>query len=89
MLDNPPSEEIVMQSLADALPPELAAQIHPDWRENEAEYWAARDTLLAQFAGKWIGFCQRRRDCVRNKRCGRFSRRDANGETSVGDVCRR
>jgi hypothetical protein len=25
-----------MQSLADNLPPEIARQIHPDWRKNEA-----------------------------------------------------
>jgi hypothetical protein len=45
-----------MKSLADALPPEIAAQIHPDWRRNEAEYWAVRDRLLGEYEGKWIGF---------------------------------
>jgi hypothetical protein len=45
-----------MQSLADQLPPEIAKQIHPDWRKNEAEYWAPRDQLLDQYRGKWIGF---------------------------------
>ncbi len=45
-----------MQSLADQLPPEIARQIHPDWRKNEADYWAARDQLLSQYAGQWIGF---------------------------------
>ena len=35
-----------MRSLADALPPEIAGQIHPAWRRNEADYWAARDRLL-------------------------------------------
>jgi predicted aspartyl protease len=38
------------------LPPEIARQIHPDWRKNEAAYWAARDQLLSQFSGQWIGY---------------------------------
>jgi hypothetical protein len=38
-----------MKSLADNLPPEIAVQIHPDWRKNEADYWAVRDSLLSQF----------------------------------------
>jgi hypothetical protein len=45
-----------MRSLADGLPPEIAQQIHPDWRKNEAAYWAARDQLLTQYQGQWIGF---------------------------------
>ena len=45
-----------MNSLADALPPEIAQQIHPDWRKNEAAYWAVRDQLLGQYHGQWIGF---------------------------------
>src|SRR5438094_151608 len=45
-----------MKSLADALPPEFARQIHPDWRENEATYWTVRDQLLAEYQGQWIGF---------------------------------
>src|SRR5438128_9126992 len=45
-----------MKSLADELPPEIAQQIHPDWRKNEAAYWAVRDQLLGQYCGQWIGF---------------------------------
>lgn len=45
-----------MKSLADALPPEIAQQIHPDWRKNEADYWSLRDELLTQYQGQWIGF---------------------------------
>src|ERR1700738_1557945 len=45
-----------MKSLADGLPPEIARQIHPDWRMNEAAYWAVRDQLLSQYQGQWIGF---------------------------------
>ena len=45
-----------MKSLADGLPPEIARQVHPDWRKNEAAYWDVRDQLLAQYAGQWIGF---------------------------------
>src|SRR5438309_10896385 len=45
-----------MKSLADALPPEIARQISPDWRRNEAGYWAVRDQLLAQYRDQWIGF---------------------------------
>jgi hypothetical protein len=45
-----------MKSLADGLPPEIAQQIHADWRKNEATYWAVRDQLLAQYQGQWIGF---------------------------------
>ena len=45
-----------MNSIADQLPPEIAQQIHPDRRKNEADYWAVRDQLLAQYDGQWIGF---------------------------------
>jgi Family of unknown function (DUF5678) len=45
-----------MKSIADQLPPEIARQIHPDWRKNEAAYWAVRDQLLSQYEGQWIGF---------------------------------
>jgi len=45
-----------MKSLADALPPEIARKIHPDWRKNEAAYWSMRDQLLGQYQGRWIAF---------------------------------
>jgi hypothetical protein len=45
-----------MNSIADQLPPEIAWQIHPDRRKNEAGYWAVRDRLLAQYQDQWIGF---------------------------------
>jgi hypothetical protein len=45
-----------MQSLADGLPPEIAKQVHPNWRKNEADYWAARETLLADYRNRWIAF---------------------------------
>jgi hypothetical protein len=45
-----------MKSLADRLPPEIAQMIHPDWRKNEAAYWAVRDQLLSQYQDRWIGF---------------------------------
>lgn len=45
-----------MKSIADLLPPEIARQIHPDRRKNEAAYWAVRDQLLDQYRGQWIGF---------------------------------
>ena len=45
-----------MKSIADQLPPEIARQIHPDWRKNEAAYWAVRDQLLGHYQGQWIGF---------------------------------
>src|SRR5260370_41553156 len=45
-----------MKSLADAQPPEIAQQIDPDWRKNEAGYWAVRDQLLSQYQSQWIGF---------------------------------
>ncbi|HEY7155265.1 MAG TPA: hypothetical protein VH575_14985 [Gemmataceae bacterium] len=49
-----------MKSIADQLPPEIARQIHPDRRKNEAEYWGARDQLLSQYQGQWIGFADGR-----------------------------
>src|SRR5438094_804268 len=49
-----------MKSLADELPPEIAQQIDPEWRKNEAEYWAGRDQLLRQYQGQWIGFADGR-----------------------------
>src|SRR6266849_5756799 len=45
-----------MKSLADTLPPEIAQQIDPDWRKNEAAYWAVRDQLLDQYRGERVGF---------------------------------
>ncbi len=45
-----------MRSIADQLPAEIAMQIHPDRRKNEAEYWTMRDRLLAQYSNQWIGF---------------------------------
>ena len=45
-----------MKSLADELPPEIAKQVHPEWRKNETGYWAVRDQLLSQHKGRWIGF---------------------------------
>jgi hypothetical protein len=47
-----------MKSLADSLPPDVARQIHPDWRKNEAAYWAVRDQLLARYQGQWIAFAE-------------------------------
>lgn len=45
-----------MKSIADQLPPEIAGQLHPDRRKNEAEYWAVRDQLLDQYRDQRIGF---------------------------------
>lgn len=45
-----------MPSIADQLPPEIASQIHPDRRKNEAAYWTVRDRLLPRFRGQWVGF---------------------------------
>ena len=45
-----------MKNIADQLPPEIARQIHPERRKNEVEYWTARDQLLEQYRGQWIGF---------------------------------
>jgi hypothetical protein len=49
-----------MKSIANQLPPEIAAQIHPDRRKNEAAYWDIRDQLLPQYQGQWIGFAEGR-----------------------------
>ena len=38
-----------MKSLADGLPPEIAQQVHLDWRKNEADYWELRESLLDQY----------------------------------------
>jgi hypothetical protein len=45
-----------MKSIADQLPPEIAKQIHPDWRKNELAYWAVRDQLLSKYSGQWVAF---------------------------------
>jgi hypothetical protein len=42
------------------LPPEIAAQVHPDRRRNEEEYWAVRDQLVEQYRGQWVGFANGR-----------------------------
>jgi hypothetical protein len=49
-----------MKSLSEGLPPDIARQIHPDWRKNEADYWAARDQLLPDHQNQWIGFADGR-----------------------------
>jgi hypothetical protein len=49
-----------VRSIADQLPPEIARQLHPDRRKNEAAYWAVRDQLLDQYRGQWIGFAEGR-----------------------------
>jgi hypothetical protein len=49
-----------VKSIADQLPPEIAKQIHPDRRKNEADYWAVRDQLLVQYQGQWVGFADGR-----------------------------
>jgi hypothetical protein len=46
----------LMNNIANQLPPEIARQIHPDRRKNEADYWGARDQLLQQYRGQWVGF---------------------------------
>ena len=53
-----PSERwgAIVKSLADGLPPEIAEQIHPDWRKNEADFWGMREELLPHYKGQWIGF---------------------------------
>lgn len=45
-----------MTSLADGLPPEIAAALPPEWRANEIAYWSARPELLAEFSGLWVAF---------------------------------
>jgi hypothetical protein len=45
-----------VKSLVDGLPPDIARQVHPDWRRDESDYWVARDRLLPQYEGRWIGF---------------------------------
>ncbi len=45
-----------MRSLAEGLPPEVAAHIDPQWRENERAYWAVRDDLMAEYGGRWVAF---------------------------------
>lgn len=52
----PPTPGVAVKSMADELPPEFAALISPAWRKNEADYWAARDGLLAEYRGRWVGF---------------------------------
>lgn len=45
-----------MRSIAEGLPPDVAARVHPDWRKNEAAYWTVRNTLLSQYQGQWVAF---------------------------------
>ncbi len=45
-----------MKSLADELPPQVAGRVHPDWRRNEAGYWADREALLDQYRNVWVAF---------------------------------
>lgn len=45
-----------MPSIADGLPADVAARVHPAWRANEAAYWAARENLKANYEGQWVAF---------------------------------
>lgn len=45
-----------LSSIADRLPPEIVQQLHPDRLKNESEYWAARQQLMPQYGGQWVGF---------------------------------
>jgi hypothetical protein len=45
-----------MKSISDLLPPEIARQVDPRRRKNEADYWAARGQLLPQYRDQWIGY---------------------------------
>ena len=45
-----------MKSMADGLPDWVRSQVSPEWFENERGYWAARDALLAEYAGQWVAF---------------------------------
>jgi hypothetical protein len=45
-----------MKNFSDLLPPEIARQVDPRRRKNEADYWAARDQLLPQYRDQWIGY---------------------------------
>lgn len=47
-----------MNSIADQLPPDIARQLHPARRKNEAGYWSVRDQLLSQYRDQWIGFAE-------------------------------
>jgi hypothetical protein len=49
-----------MTPIADRLPPEIVKQLHPDRLKNEAGYWVARDQLLEQYRGQWIGIADGR-----------------------------
>lgn len=49
-----------MKNIVDQLPPDIARQLHPDRRKNEVAFWAARDQLLDQYEGQWIGFADGR-----------------------------
>jgi len=55
-----PTPRYRVKNIADQLPPEIARQLHPDRRKNEAAYWAVRDQLLDQYGGQWIGFADGR-----------------------------
>lgn len=47
-----------MTSLADGLPPEIAAAIPAEWRANEAAYWSDRASLLERHRGEWVAFAE-------------------------------
>ncbi|MBW3597781.1 MAG: hypothetical protein KY475_10960 [Planctomycetes bacterium] len=49
-----------MKSLADQLPSQIANQISPHWRKNEADYWTVREQLLERYEGQWVGFADGR-----------------------------
>lgn len=51
----PADEDTPMPKIhTDYLPAALRPHIHDDFKKNEQHYWQVRDTLLEQYAGRWI-----------------------------------
>ena len=69
-----------MTSIVDQLPPEIARQIHPDRRKNEADYWAVRDQLVPQYEGQWVGFAQGKVVAVGTSPVAVFHAAEASGQ---------
>jgi hypothetical protein len=69
-----------MKSIADQLPPEIARQIHPDRRKNEAGYWAVRAQLLDQYRGQWVGFADGKVIASGNSPVAVFQAAEASGQ---------
>jgi hypothetical protein len=70
-----------MNDPVNQLPPDIARQVDPAWRKNQADYWGVRDRLRAQHEGQWIGFADGKVIATGNSPVAVFHAAEASGRS--------